>query len=115
MILISCTERCFIKDKNLPGPNLKAKKLPNPEECQKFCQKTKECEMFIYVTKEFNDKKTDLIFNDKAQHGDCYLKDKIGNELQAANGLIAGPKFCNEDGGNIQVQHYYVLYKVMYL
>ena len=97
MIWISTLERCFVKDKDMVGPSFKSEKLPNPEECQKLCQRTKECEMFVYATTTFNSKGS---FSSRP--GYCHLKEGISiPSFKTAYGVIAGPKFCHNDGGNI--------------
>ena len=102
IIKISTLESCFIRDKDFPGNNLGDTKLENPEECQKWCQETQECEMFIYATKEFKI---------KDRQNDCYLKNNMADkyELTAEYGLVAGPKFCHNDGGNFCLIQYHCI------
>lgn len=84
-------ESCFARHRDFPGQNVKDLQSPNPRECQKWCQRTKECDMFIYATKSFDQ---------EAKSNNCFLKKGMPDRLDTVFGLVAGPKFCHNGGGN---------------
>ena len=47
--------------------------------------------MFIYATKSFDQ---------EAKSNNCFLKKGMPDRLDTVFGLVAGPKFCHNGGGN---------------
>ena len=96
MILLSSlgfdVSHCFARNKVYSGQHFAVKKLQNAEECQQLCQESKGCEMFIFATNQF--------YGEFYQRSSCYLMKDMAESLSTVVGVIAGPKFCHNNGGN---------------